>query len=224
MPYSLRKLTTIRLIFVSIPLLLARPAAASIVFDNYPIDGSLGRLSITGAGISESFTLASAADVNGVRFGAWLSPGESITSVHWAIDTLPFGAGFGSGTASVSGTSISGGAFDIYDDAVSFADINLSAGIYYLTLDHAVTTSGTAGWDVNNVSGIDAWIPGLDISPGVCNSFISVTGSCAASFQILGAAAAVPEPAAWTMLGGGILATAFWRIRSRRKPRASAGL
>lgn len=179
-------------------LLLTIPAVAGVLFNNFPIDGTQNSTRIDdGIAVSDSFTLAPAAVVNGVNFGVWSNSG--ITWVDWAIGTTKFDNSRGSGTAEVSTTYLK--SFNsythIYTASFSFAPLNLEAGTYYLTLQNATPVAGAIGWDNNFTGGIDAWFRwnGSDYS-----------GS-AGSFQILGDPI-VPEPASWAFLGSGLLAVA----------------
>jgi hypothetical protein len=122
--------------FILALLLFASPAAASVVvFDTYPLNATLGGLSLAGAGISDSFVLSSDATINEVHFGVWLNTGETITQIDWAIGLTHHDNSAGGGSASVAAqflktVSVS----DVYDASFSFADLFLTGGTYYLTL------------------------------------------------------------------------------------------
>lgn len=196
-------------------MILTAPATAGVVFDNYPINGTIAGWTIDyGFQVSDSFTLNSGATVNGVNFGVWLFTGDSITAVDWSIGAKAFGDSVGSGTANVSLAASpapysNGYGYTIASETFSFSDLNLAAGTYYLTLQNAAVPSrNPAYWDISNAPGIDAWENSIGnvSASGVCLEQIGVSGTCASSFQILGATAAAPEPATWTLLGSGILA------------------
>jgi len=112
--------------------LAAMPASASILFDNYPINGTILGFQINGGvQISDSFVLSSAATLTGVNFGAWNFQGDTITSVEWAIGTTPFSSiGTDHGTATVTGTfQFTNAAFginwDIYIDTFALPGVAL---------------------------------------------------------------------------------------------------
>ena len=196
--------------------LAAMPASASILFDNYPINGTILGFQINGGvQISDSFVLSSAATLTGVNFGAWNFQGDTITSVDWAIGTTQFSSiGTDHGTATVTGTfQFANAAFginwDIYSDTFALPGVALGPGTYYLTLSNAVTRSGIhAFWDENDGAGVDAWRNDngsvAQLSFTNCASLHPNAGTCAQSFQILGSSA-VPEPGTITLLGGGLL-------------------
>lgn len=184
------------------------PATASVIFDNYPINGTINALTMSGLfdgtpiSASDSFTLGSSDIVNGVNFGVWIKPSTTFSEVNWSITSEPLGAGvlygFGVGTP-VSATVIPDpglGSTTLASATFSFADLSLAAGTYYLTLQ------GSAFWDINNAPGIDAWETAFgDLSaPGVCSDITqgAASGTCAESFQILGS---TPEPSTWMLLG-----------------------
>jgi PEP-CTERM motif len=192
--------------------LAAMPASASIVFDNYPINGTILGFQVNGGvQISDSFVLGSAATLSGVNFGAWNFAGDTITSVDWAIGNTPFTSiGTDHGTATVSGTFqfTNAPGFDIYSDTFALPGVALGPGTYYLTLSNAVTKSGVhAFWDENDGAGVDAWRNDgslAQLSGTNCGFLHPNAGTCAQSFQILGSST-VPEPGTISLLGGGLL-------------------
>jgi hypothetical protein len=207
---------------------LTVPATASVIFDNYPINGTINALAMSGLfegapiSTSASFTLGSAYTVNGVNFGVWLNPSMSFSQVDWSITSGPLGAGtlYGSDAgATVSTTAIPEPNIDftLASATFSFPDLSLAAGTYYLTLH------GSAFWDINNAAGIDAWETGFgDLSaPGVCSDITqgAASGTCAESFQILGS---TPEPSAWTLLGSAIILAALTLCRKTIYRQAAA--
>jgi hypothetical protein len=230
----LEELTLIRNILTLLPLSLVLstvPATASVIFNNYPINGAIDGLAMSGVvggtpiSASDSFTLGSSAIANGVNFGVWIEPLTTFGRVNWTITSQPLGGGvlygFGAGSP-VSLTVIpdpSLGSTTLASATFSFPDLSLAAGTYYLTLQ------GTALWDINNAPGVDAWETGFgDLSaPGVCSEITqgAASGTCAESFQILDNN--TPEPSSWVLLGSAIILAALTlgpahrRLTCRRK-------
>jgi len=209
-------------------MLLAVPAAAGVIFDNFPIDGTTIGFLINGPqSISDSFSVGSGATVNGVNFGVWLFPGDSIVAVDWSIGTAPFGISSGSGTAAVSSTNPHTGAqgYTVATATFAFTDLNRAAVTYYLTLQNAVDSiGGFTGvfWDENSGPGVDAWYDdggaiGRLSDPWVCAPNNNCRGTDSESFQILGSVQTIPEPSTWALLGLGILAAFAPRRKAIRR-------
>src|ERR1019366_6971321 len=55
--------------------------------------------------VANSFTITSPSTIQGFNFAVWLYPGDTLTSVDWAVGTCTFCSDIGSGTA--SGASLS---------------------------------------------------------------------------------------------------------------------
>jgi hypothetical protein len=187
---------------------MCQPAAASVLYDNGPIDGTVNALFVdNGQAIGDTFTLSSAATVTGVTFGAWTASGQAITGIDWGI-TNAYGVVAYNATAAVTDGPVlftNGYGYDISTDSFSAGGLSLSAGSYYLWLQNATGTNAAA-WDVNNGPSASYFAEG--------GTFYGSTGYGSEAFQILGGAG-VPEPATWTMmlLGVGCIGGAQ---RSRR--------
>ncbi len=192
-------------------------AKADLMYNNGPINGTVDAWTISqGDQVSDSFTLSSATTVTGVQFGVWAIPGDTMTSVDWAISTGPTGGGVGDGSQPsgiiASGTASTSTAFQytsVYGYDIDLINFSLStpvaAGTYYLSLQNAVVPSGNSSyWDENegpstayeNYYGnlANASIPGT-------------TGS--ESFQLYGSA--VPEPSSARSFSDGLVQ--FDRVR-----------
>jgi hypothetical protein len=186
-------------VLVAIAILAAAaPATAGPIVTNFPINGEINAYLINfGASVSDSFTLTySPTNLTGMNFGAWEFPGDTMTSVSWAIGTTPFAANEGSGTAAVSQTflftNLQG--FDV--DLINFPlpALLLNAGTHYITLQNAVIDSGDpAEWDENDASAM--------------SGFSSVSGQIGAeSFELTGT---TPEPGTLALLASGLLVAAL---------------
>jgi hypothetical protein len=202
-------------LFVICLLVLAGPASAGIVFDNYPINGTINAWTINfGYWVSDSFTIAAPTVVTGANFGTWNLLGDDISAVDWAIGTAAFGSGSGSGTATVSDTLLGANLYglNIYSNSIAFAGILLDPGIYYLTLQNAVVASGDpVFWDENDGGAVTAAYSHWAGDPPATTTPIG-----AESFQILGDVG-TPEPGSLVLFGSGmlLLAGALRRKASR---------
>jgi hypothetical protein len=217
----LRRIYFIPALLIAVFLLLTTPAAAdSLIANNLPINGQLGSFQISGSGaVSDSFAVSGNYTVSTVVFGAWVDPGDSVTSVDWMIGTFPFDDDIGSGEAETLSflDFTNTDSYDVDAVVVPIPNLPLSTGTYYLTLLNAMSSSGSpVYWDINNGIGVDAWDSALGnvSAPGACDAAIGVPGSCASSFEIGGVdPPGVPEPSTWALLGIGILAAAALRRR-----------
>jgi hypothetical protein len=105
-----------------------------------------------GYAVTDSFALSQNSLVSGVTFALWLSPGDTLTSVDWAITPDPFGGTpEASGTATVfSNTYITSwfGSYDIDRESIALPNLPLSAGTYWFQLANAVSAGGNSvSWD-----------------------------------------------------------------------------
>ncbi len=132
---------------------ISGPAVASVIYDNGPINGTVGSYPINSInGVSDSFIVSSDdTSLGSAEVGLWAIPYDPPISVEWSIGTTPFANDVSSGTAGLySNTYGYAGPTPIFQ---SFFDLSgtLDAGTYYLTLQNAVSTAGsTLGWDVNS--------------------------------------------------------------------------
>jgi hypothetical protein len=186
-------------------LLAASAAEGQQLFNNFPVNGQISAFQVNaGYSVSESFTLSAGATAGEVSFGAWLTPGDSVTGVSWAIGTSAFDTSVASGVAGAT-SSFNNANADAYDvDTVSFAlpGITLPAGTYYLTLSAAISAGANpVYWDINDAAGLDAWgsSAGHVSASNTCFQVIGISGTCASSFEILSTSASVsPSPSSVT--------------------------
>jgi PEP-CTERM motif len=199
-------------------LLLAAPAAAGTVFDNFPINGTVDAWTIDNIySVSDSFTLTSPESLTGVNIGVWEVAGDTLTSVDWSLGTVFFGSDWGAGTA--SGASLTdapqftnGMNFSVDEVSFSLPNVGLTTGTYYLTLQNGITANGNpVYWDEN----------GTSVNNGVIAQENQAGSIFAESFQILGSPLdpppPVPEPATWALFGSGILVAAGLRRKLIRR-------
>ena len=74
-----------------VPSSLLAPPPAPEVYDNGPINGNINAWTINfGYSVTDSFVVVAPATVSSIVFGAWLSPGDTISSVEVSIGTSPF--------------------------------------------------------------------------------------------------------------------------------------
>ena len=103
------------IVLAALPLTLAldfeqSALADSTLYSNGLVDGTETFTQIdNNVATSDSFTLAGASTLDTVTFGAWVSSGNTLSTVQWAIGTTPFSSNIDSGTATITaGTPIPG--------------------------------------------------------------------------------------------------------------------
>jgi hypothetical protein len=132
-------------------------AAVSIAYSNGATNGTLSPYPINNEfSVSDSFTLADSAKLNGASVGIWTRTGDYLTSVDWAITSTAFGSVLASGTASSITNTYFGtflGLYDINDASFEITSPILSAGTYYFQLSNAVLANSVeVYWDTNSGS------------------------------------------------------------------------
>jgi len=184
----MKRLSRLRLLAVLTVLcasLAAIPARAdSVLYSNYPINGTVDAYTINeGYEATDSFfnvTLFSGITVDQLKFGVWLYPGDTVTSVSWSLDTLAYGVdnkhfkntnyGRGAGcldcgTLSVRYLSTNEYGYEVAE--VTISNLNGGKGVSipngggaWLTLKDAVATGSSnllndpVFWDVKPCSGV----------------------------------------------------------------------
>jgi hypothetical protein len=204
-----------------LPLAAVSATAQQTLYENGPIDGQTLAWTINfGFEIDDSFYIASSsAQVNGVAFGAWLFPGDTLESVEVSITSQPaFGTTYFDGVVNFaqSGCVLNSGNFDVCTETGSFSPVTLSNGTYYLNLQNAVTAEGNmVYWDQNN--GVGCHSEGCP-SLAFPDFFESIPSE---SFTMLGSntsTGTTPEPGSIALFASGVLGLGTVLRRKLRNP------
>jgi hypothetical protein len=198
-------------------LVIVPAAAQNTLYENGPINGTNNAWTINeGFNPSDSFTLTSLSTINGLTFGAWVSPGDVLESAQLILAQFPL-----SGTIyfnqlvefSQSGCSVNGFGFDVCTETGTFNGPALNAGTYWLTLQNAVDTDGDpVYWDQNG--GIGCHSVGCP-SMATDSSIGSIPSE---AFTVLGSQSGgtgtTPEPISLVLFASGALGVFRWIRRT----------
>jgi len=136
-----------------------RPLDSNDVYDNGPINGNTDAWTINfGFVVSDSIALANdGATVTGMSFGAWLFPGDTVTSAEVSITSgINGGTRYFNQTVNFTQSNCTTNQFGYYvcTETASFNGPALNAGTYWLNLQNASVPSGDAVyWDENSGAG-----------------------------------------------------------------------
>ena len=126
------------------------------IYDNGPINGTTDAWGINfGSVISDSIILSSNSSINGMNFGAWLYPGDTLISVDVSVTSEPNGGTFyfeQTVNFSQAGCVANQFAFNVCTaSSTDLSQFNLAAGTYWVNLQNAVVSSGDpVYWDENS--------------------------------------------------------------------------
>jgi uncharacterized repeat protein (TIGR03803 family) len=130
-----------------------------VLYDNGPVNGTVDAWTIN-FGYAVTDSIIASATASGIRFYAWLIPGDTLQSVEIALGTSPFGTDMFDGSVPVVQSNCSA---NEYGYQVCQIDGNWSGtsvnGTNWLTLQNAVVNTGDpVYWDEN--SGVGCSSPG----------------------------------------------------------------
>jgi hypothetical protein len=186
---------------------MALPASSGVIYDDGPINGTTDAWTINfGFVVSDTFTVSSGnSTITSLKFGAWLSPGDTITSAEVSFTSQPDG-----GTIyfdqvvnfTQSGCTVNQFAFDVCTETGNFHSPTLPNGIYWLNLQNAIVPSGDpVYWDENSGTGCT--------SPGCPSQATTTEPIPPESFTLFGnPSGTTPEPSSIILFGSGVLGLA----------------
>ncbi len=192
----------------------APPACADELYENGPINGETDAWTINfGFVLSNSFTISTGeSTVNGVSFGAWLSPGDVLESAQVTLSTESLGGGtvFFNGVVNFTASNcfLNNYSYEVCTETGSVTPTVIGDGMYWLTLQNAIVNTGDpVYWDENSGAGChspgcpsEADNGGIDARPDTLPS---------EAFTILGSpggTGTVPEPGSLLLFTGGFAA------------------
>jgi len=198
------------LLLAALVVVAALPLSAQVVWDNGPINGQTDAWTINeGYIISDSFNISTPnTTLNSLSFGAWILPGDVVTSVGVLITSQPmFGTIYYNQQIGItqSGCFTNNYGFNVCTETGSFSGPNLAQGTYWLNLENATVSNGDpVYWDENSGIGCQSQGCPSQACEGNCESSIP-----SEAFTLLGTSSGtgtVPEPASLALVGGGFFA------------------
>jgi hypothetical protein len=195
--------------FVCLTLAAVPAMAQGTLYDNGPINGEVDAFTINfGFAVSDTFHLANSATVSDISFGAWVEPGDTVTSVEVAIgNTGYFSNNLFDATVALTQSNCfaNGFGFSVCQESGNFPGTNLNAGNYFITLQNATTVDGDPTyWDANSglgcmSLGCPSQAESLDVG-----SIPSEAFTLSSSSETSTTGGATPEPSSMILFGSGI--------------------
>jgi len=205
--------------------LLSVCAFAGTAYDNGPINGQVDAFTINfGFVVTNSFTISGQNEtINSLTFGAWLEPGDTLSSVDVQLSSSPFGGeNFFQSVLNVTQSNCFANnfGFNVCAETTSnFSGPTLAPGNYWLTLQNAVVTNGDpVYWDEN--SGVGCQSPGCPSQAqqqgvgSIPSEAFTLLGSSSTTTDVVTVTGTTPEPGSLVLFGTGLLALAGF-IRRR---------
>jgi hypothetical protein len=195
-------------------MLTAVPAVAQTVYNNGPIDGNTDAWTINfGFVQSDNFTVTGGnSTITGFSFGAWLFPGDILTSAELSITSGENGGttyfdqilNFTQGTCSYPNQY----GYNICQENSSFRGPTLNSGTYWVNLQNAVVPSGDpVYWDQNEGPSL-ASNNSVGTMPSEAFTVLGTGSSTTSSSTSTTSTGTVPEPSSIMLFGSGILGLA----------------
>ena len=190
--------------------LAASPAMAGALYDNGPINGQIDAWTIN-FGFTVTDSMEVHGTVQGLDFGAFLIPGDTVTGVEVSISSSPFGNDlfdqFVSTTQSNCFANQYG--YNICTESATFNGPTLN-GNYWLTLQNATVPSGDpVYWDEN--SGVGCLSPGCPSQAQentigtIPSEAFTLIGSVSTTTTSTTTTGTTPEPGSILLFGSGML-------------------
>lgn len=134
-------------------------APSQSVYENGPINGTVNSWGIhPNSAVSNSFTVVSGGTtISGLSFGAWMDPGDTLTTVEVSITAQPFGGtSFFDGTVTFNQIDcfLNNQDVQVCRETGTFSGPMLAAGTYWVTLTNAMSQlGGGVFWDQDSGDG-----------------------------------------------------------------------